>query len=249
MTLNPMDLTGKHILVTGASSGIGRQTAITASRLGARLSLMARNRDRLAETMAALEGDGHASHVFDLTNLGGIADVIKGIVADSGPLDGLVNSAGVGELRPLRLSNPDFLDKVFRINFFPFVELVRCAGNRKHSNPGASFVGISSVAAFRGARAQGAYAASKAAIDAVVRPMAKELADRRVRVNAAAFGMIHTEMYQNFLDVVGSDEALASQYLGVGQTEDAAHVICFLLSDASRFVTGSTLIADGGFLS
>lgn len=247
--INPMDLTGKHILVTGASSGIGRQTAITASRLGARLSLMARNDERLAQTMAALEGHGHLSRVFDLVNLEGLAELVKGIVAENGPLDGLVNSAGVAENRPIRLSNPDFLEKVFRINFFPFVELVRCAGNRKHSNLGASFVGISSVAAFKGAKAQGAYAASKAAIDAVVRPMAKELADRRVRVNAAAFGMIHTDMYQTFLDAGGSDESLADQYLGVGQTEDAANVICFLLSDASRFVTGSTLVADGGFLS
>jgi len=247
---NPMDLSARHVLVTGASSGIGRAACVLASRLGARVSLLARNPEGLQETLSLMDGEDHAFHCCDVAEIGGLEDQVKQIVGTSGPLDGLVHCAGVSTGRPLAMSKPDFVRDVMTVNFFSFVELVRVISRKKNSNQGASLVGVSSVAAFRGGKAQEAYAASKAAIDSVLKPMAKELADRRIRVNAAAFGMVRTHSYQMYLDGGGSDEALGTQqYLGVAEPEDAASVLCFLLSDASRFITGTTLVADGGFLS
>lgn len=248
--INPMDLSAKHILITGASSGIGKATSITAGQLGAKLSLLARSEERLNETLNAIQGNSHHVYSFDLRQLDSIESLVKVIVSENGPLDGMVNCAGIASNRPIKMVKPEFLQEIFSINFFPFVELVRAATKKNMCNDGASFIGISSVAAFKGNKAQGAYSASKAAIDAIIKPMAKELSDRGIRVNTAAFGMIRTDMYKYFLDAGGNDELLkADQYFGVGETEDAANVICFLLSNASRFITGTCLVADGGFLS
>lgn len=248
--INPMNLSAKHILITGASSGIGRATSITASQLGAKLSLVARSSERLNETLDAIQGNIHHVYPFDLRQLDGIESLVKAIVLENGPLDGLVNCAGVASNRPIKMVKPEFLQEMFSINFFPFVELVRAASKKNMCNDGASFVGISSVAAFKGNKAQGAYAASKAATDAIIKPMAKELSDRGIRVNTAAFGMIRTDMYKYFVDAGGNDELLKEdQYLGIGEVDDSANVICFLLSRASRFITGTSLLADGGFLS
>jgi len=248
--INPMDLSGKHILIAGASSGIGQAASILAGNLGARLSLVARSQERLNETLKAITGDAHHAYSFDLRNLEGVDNLVKDIVAVNGPLDGVVNCAGIGANRPIKMLKPEFLQEMFGINFFPFVELVRSTTKKNMCNDGTSFIGISSVAAIRGNKSQGAYSASKAAIDAIIKPMAKEFSNRGIRVNSVAFGMIRTDMYKYFLDAGGNDELLkADQYLGVGETGDAANVICFLLSGASRFITGQCLVADGGFLS
>lgn len=247
--INPMDLTGKHIMVTGASAGIGREICVLASQLGAKISLVGRNKERLDETLSTMEGTGHKAFAFDLTQIDGIEGLLKSIVDEGGKLDGLVNSAGVAIKRPLKMTKPEFVREAFDINFFPFIELVRVAANKRMSNDGASIIGISSVAAAKGGKAQSAYAASKAAIEGALRPMAKELADRRIRVNAIEFGMINTDMYRSFLATGGTDEDLRGQYFGVGETRDAANATCFLLSDAARFITGSIMVVDGGFLS
>ncbi len=247
--INPMELTGKHIMITGASAGIGREVCLLASQLGAKVTLVARSKERLDETLLKMEGGGHKTFVFDLSQIDKIADLVKTIVDEEGKLDGLVNCAGIGVNRPLKVSKPEFVREVFDVNFFPFVELVRIVSGKKYSNDGASIIGISSVAAVKGGKAQGAYAASKAAIEGVLRPMAKELADRRIRVNAIEFGMINTDMYKSFLSSGGTEDDLSSQYFGIGETRDAANSICFLLSDAAKFITGTTLVVDGGFLS
>lgn len=244
-----MELTGKHIIVTGASAGIGNEVCVLASQLGAKVTLVARNKERLDETLSKMEGGGHRAFIFDLTQIDRIADLVKSIVDEEGKLDGLVNCAGIAINRPMKMSKPEFIREAFDVNFFPFMELTRTVSGKKFSNDGASIIGISSVAAVKGGKAQGAYAASKAAIEGALRPMAKEFADRRIRVNAIEFGMINTDMYKGFLSTGGTDEDLRSQYFGVGETRDAANAICFLLSDAAKFITGTTMVVDGGFLS
>lgn len=245
-----MDLSGKHIVVTGASSGIGRATCIQASKLGARISLIARNEDRLKETISLMEGDEHSYYVFDLNEIEGIDGLIARIVQDAGAIDGLVHCAGLGLNRPLKLAKPDFVEKMTIIHYFAFVELMRAASSRKRSNDGASYIGISSVAAVHGNKTQGIYSASKGAMNAVVHPFAKELAPRRIRVNTIAFGMVETEMYKGFLESGGNnDELLREQYLGIIPVEIAGNTICFLLSDAGKYITGGTLNYDAGALS
>lgn len=247
--INPMELTGKHILVAGASSGIGYTTAVLASQLGARLSLVARREDKLNETLKELEGNGHRIYPFDLTQLDGIEGLIKTIVADNGAFDGFVYCAGISPVRPIQITKPEFVQSVFNINLFPYVELIRSIIKKKNCNDNASIIGISSVAAFKPNKTQTAYTASKAAINGMTKVIAKEVADRRIRINAVAFGMIHTKLYDDFL-AAGCDESLLSdQYFGIGNPSDAANVLCFMLSDASKFITGTCLVADGGFLS
>ncbi len=246
---NPMDMSGKHIIVTGASAGIGCAAAILLSQLGAKVSLVARSAERMQSTLLKMEGTAHQCFAVDLANLDGLEPMCKDIVEKSGMIDGFVHCAGIGKNRPIAISKPDFVDETMRLNFYAFLEMARVLSKKKYSCDGASLLAVSSVAALRGDRTQGAYAASKAALCGVIHPMAKEMAVRNIRVNAVAFGMIQTEMYEKFQAAGGNEESLKSQYLGVGSCEDAANAICFLLSDASKFITGTTLVADGGYLS
>lgn len=244
-----LNLDNRHILVTGASSGLGYATALLAAHLGARVSMVARRENKLQETLDALEGKGHGYWLCDLFCLESIEPLIKEITSAAGPLDGLIHCAGIGQNRPLAMTKPDFVRDLMAINFGSFVELIRASAKKKHINDGASIVGVSSVAALKGDKSQAAYAASKAAVNGLVPPLAKELAPRRIRLNAVAFGMMKTEMYRFFQEAGGGGEELRAQYLGLGEPEDAARVLCFLLSDYSRFITGTVIAADGGYLS
>lgn len=245
---NPMRLEGKHILITGASSGIGRNCAIVASRLGAKITVVARREDKLCETISLMDsGQKHAMFAFDLENIDCIADLISEIVLTQGPLDGFCHAAGLATVRPLKLSNNEFLNKIFNINIYAFVELVRCLCLKRNLNNNASIVGISSVAAERGEVAQCAYAASKAAMNGFLQPAAKELAQRGIRINTVSYAMVDTPMYQEFLNLGGNPSLVEKQCLGVIDVESAANVVAFLLSDACKYITGSVLPVHAGY--
>ena len=248
--INPMDLSGRHIVITGASTGIGRATCIQASKLGAKVSLIARSEDKLYETVSLMDGDGHSIYPFDLNSISDIDGLIASIVEADGTIDGLVHCAGLGLNRPLKLAKPDFVEQIMRLNFLAFVELLRAAASKKRSNNGASFVGISSVAAVHGNKTQGVYSASKGAMNSIVHAFAKELAPREIRVNTIAFGMVETDMYKGFLESGGNnEELLQDQFLGIIPVEYAGNAICYLLSDASKYITGGTMNYDAGDLS
>ncbi len=250
---NIVDLTGRQILITGASSGMGRETAILCSKLGAKVVLVARNEVRLQEAMSNLEGDGHAYYSFDLSKVDEIEDFIKMVVSERGAMDGFVHSAGVGSTRPLKLLKPAALREVMEINYFSFVEIIRCLMKKNAYNEGMSIVGISSISSKQGNQTKTAYCASKSAMDASVRCLAKELADKKVRVNAVNPALIKTEIYQQFLNNSGESEdaknIMQRQYLGIGEPIDVANMIVYLLSDAAKFITGSCVDIDGGRLS
>lgn len=248
--INPMELTDKHIIVTGASSGIGRAACIQASKLGARVSLIARDEERLKETLSLMEGKGHAYYIFDLNETDAIDTLISNIVERNGLIDGLVHCAGIANDRPIKYVKPEFVAQMTNIHYFAFVELMRAASSKKRSNDGASFIGISSVASVRGEKTQLAYSGAKGAMNAIVKPVAKELASRGIRVNTIAFGMVETDMYRAFLEKGGrNDDLLKVQYLGIIPVEYAGNAICFLLSDVSKYITGGTLVYDSGGLS
>lgn len=248
--INPMELTGKHVVVTGASSGIGRSACIQASRLGAKVSLIARNEDRLKETLSMMDGENHSYYIFDLKDIDGIDGLISKIVEEDGAVDGLVHCAGWGLNCPLKLAKPEFVSEMTTIHYYAFVELMRAASNKKRSNNGASYVGISSVAAAHGNKAQGIYSGAKGAMNSVVHPFSKELAKKKIRVNTIAFGMVETDMYKGFLESGGNnDELLQEQYMGIIPVEYAGNAICFLLSDAAKYISGGTLNYDAGALS
>ena len=250
---NLVDLSDKTILITGASSGMGRETAVLCSKLGAKVILVARQENRLVETIEALEGDGHNYYSFDLTQLYEIESFIKKIILENGKLDGFVHSAGITSTRPLKSLKLDINRAVMDINYFAFVEFIRCITKRNCFNNGLSIVGISSISAKRGNQAKTAYCASKAAMDAAVKCMAKELAPKGIRVNSVNPALIRTNIYDQFVDKGADSEdaknVLARQYLGLGEPIDVANMIAYLLSNAARFITGSNVDVDGGSLS
>ncbi|MCI9538614.1 MAG: SDR family oxidoreductase [Eubacterium sp.] len=251
---NLVDLKGKRILVTGASSGIGKEIAVLLDRLEAETILVARREENLQEIVTGLQVEKSCYYTADLSELNKIEGLIKQIVAERGPLDGFVHSAGIASSRPLKTIKPDILDQVMKINFYSFVELCRCITARKRfSETGCNIVGISSTGSILGNSSKTAYCASKAAMDAAVRCMAKELANKHIRVNTVAPSFIETDIYDSFLEKgEGSKDVeltMARQYLGLGQPSDVANLTAFLLSEASRFITGSTIGVDGGKLS
>jgi NAD(P)-dependent dehydrogenase (short-subunit alcohol dehydrogenase family) len=248
--VNPMDLTGRRILVTGASGGIGRAIAVTLSQLGARIVAAARNPERLAETLSRLEGEGHRTESFDLSAVDQIPAWLKSLTADTGPLDGLVHSAGVFPIRPLQTTSRKDLADVLSVNFEAAFMLTKGFRQRDCHSERASVVYLSSVAATRGEAGLSAYAASKGALESMTRVLARELARDRIRVNAVAAGLVETAMAGGLRSVVTDEQyqAVVGKYpLGIGAPRDVALAVAFLLAETGRWITGASLIVDGGY--
>lgn len=245
LTYNPFSLKGKSVLVTGASSGIGQKTAIECSRLGAKVIVTARNEIRLRETLAQMQGDGHCLVLADLTN----QEQVGNLAAQINSLDGIVLCAGKGMTLPFQFCTREKYDELFDVNYFAPVELLRLLVKKKKLCQNASVVFVSSIGGNESFNlGNGIYGATKAALSSTMKFCAKELASKKIRVNAVEPGMINTNLIQ---DGAISEEQLRSdmqQYpLGrYGETEDVAWGIVYLLSDASSWVTGHELIIDGG---
>lgn len=244
---NPFSLQNKKILVTGASSGIGRATAIECSKMGARLIITGRNAGRLEEVFSCLEGTDHQMIIADLTRQAELEKVVN----ESDDLSGVVFSAGATMLRPFQFCSSDKVRSIMEINFFSATELCHLlVKNRKLHQSGSSLVFISSVSGIR-ASAPGLsiYSASKGAIDGLIKGIAFDLAPRKIRVNSILPGMIETDLL--FGDDVTKEqleENLEQKYLlkRYGRPEEVAYGAVYLLSDASAWVTGSSLLIDGG---
>lgn len=249
MMINPMELTGKHILITGGSSGIGRQCAIQASRLGARVTLISRREEKLRETIQMMDRpEEHAFYPFDLSQTDQIEALVERIVAERGAADGFCHSAGIGEVRAIKASKPAYVEKMFRIHEFAFVELLRCLVRKGRSNDGASFVGISSISAEGGIISQGVYAAAKASMNGLLGPAAKELAPRGIRINTVAYAMVDTDLYRETLEYNSEyGKVMEQQRLGLIDRDSAANAVMFLLSDACKYITASTLRVYAGY--
>ena len=248
--VNPMDLTGRLILVTGASAGIGRAIAVTLSQLGARVVAAARNPERLAETRSLLEGQGHRTESFDLGALDQIPAWIKSLTADTGPLDGLVHSAGILLVRPLPTTSRKDLADVLSVNFEAAFMLTKGFRQRGCHTERASVVYLSSVMASHGQAGLAAYAASKGALESMTRVLAREMARDRIRVNAVAAGMVETSMVGGLRSVVTDEQyqAIVGKYpLGIGEPWDVAFAVAFLLAETGRWITGASLVVDGGY--
>jgi NAD(P)-dependent dehydrogenase (short-subunit alcohol dehydrogenase family) len=249
--INQFDFTDKRILITGAGTGIGKETAKLLSKSGAKVILIDINEDLLKETFSCLTGKGHQFIVYDVSNLDGIEHLIKNKVAAKAGLDGFVNCVGIRSRRPLSMITPKALNEIMNVNFGSFIEFVRWITKKNYFNRGLSIVAISSISSQTGGASVTAYAASKAATDSAIRCLAKELAHKGIRLNSVVPAQINTPAYQDLMKMKGSlkDETLTRQYLGLGEPVDVANAIAFLLSDSSRFITGAAIPVDGGFLS
>lgn len=246
--IQPMELTKKNLLITGGSSGIGRQCAIQASRLGARVTLIARNEEKLRETVSLMERpEEHAYYPFDLARTEEIEPLIGRIAAQRGPFDGFCHAAGIATVRLLKMSKPAFVEKMFRIHAGAFIEITRCLSLKQNLRDGASLVGISSLAAQKGNVSQGAYAAAKASMNGFIEPAAKELAVRKIRVNTVAYAMVDTAMFEEFLACGGDEKIMQKQLLGTIDVESAANAVMFLLGDACPYITAAVLPVYAGY--
>ena len=249
-----IQMKGKHILITGGASGIGRQTAIRLSELGARVSLMDLQEEGLKETLSMLSGEGHSIHTADLSKVEELEPLVVGIVKETGAFDGYVQCAGIVKNLPLINYKFERLHKTMLVNFYSYFEIVRILSKKGRFNEGMSIVGISSIAATHGATAQAAYGASKAAMDGAMRCLAKELGAKGIRLNTVQPAATNTAMYKEYVELkAGMNEtevmlqANPRQYLGMNDPADVANAIIFLLSPASRKITGVMLPVDGGF--
>lgn len=245
---NPFSLEGKKILITGASSGIGADTAIECSRMGASVVITGRNEDRLAQTLASLDtsfGVTHQMIVADLTDESSLNSLVEQI--DN--LDGLVNNAGVNRVKPVTFIKQDDLDYVFQSNTWAAVNLTRMLCKKKKLKKNGSIVFTSSVSAFFNAPGRALYAGSKAALTAFMRSFAVELADKGIRANAVHPGMVETKLIAENLTEEELQNNLKEYPLNrFGKPQDVAWAIIYLLSEASSWVTGTSMVVDGGFL-
>ena len=248
---NPMDLTGMKILVTGASSGLGRASAVLMSQLGARVLLVARSAERLQETFASLEGEGHQRLVYDLSEVDGIPAMLTEQAGSFGKLDGVVHAAGILSTRPLRVSSPEVFESIYRVNVVAAGQLLR--GITKRSvvgEEGCSVVLVGSVTSSVGAPGLAAYSASKSGLLGLMRSAALELAPSHVRVNAVLPGQFESPMADQQWKSLTEEQVAqigAMHPLGIGKAEDVANCVAFLISPAARWVTGSCLAVDGGY--
>lgn len=242
-----IDLSAKTIIITGAGSGIGRETAIRASKQGAKVNMIDLSEEGLKETLSCLEGDGHKYFVADLTNLDIIAGIVKEIAENNGLIDGLVHCAGISSRKPLNVLTKDGFSKVMDVNFYSFVELMRQACKKKNFSEGGSVVVMSSISSIRGYKAKTEYCVSKAAIDAFVRCMALELADRKIRVNSVMAAAVNTPLAMKARAMNAAIGASSFESpLGMTEPYEVANTILFLLSNATKTITGTSILIDGG---
>lgn len=237
----------RKIVVAGASSGLGRAAALSLAEAGAELVLLGRNEQRLRDISDRT--GGHRWMSVDLTSDNAADEAIRAIAAD-GPIYGVFHSAGTSLVAPMRMTKAAQIQDLFGAAVFGALGVARAISRKGVMHDGGSVVFMSSVSALRGRRGMVAYSASKAATSGMVRALAVELADRSIRVNAITAGAIETEMHHDFANSVS--EEMVRNYrnlhpLGFGRAEDIAQAVMFLLSDASRWITGIDLPVDGGY--
>jgi NAD(P)-dependent dehydrogenase (short-subunit alcohol dehydrogenase family) len=242
---HPFSLSGRTVLVTGATAGIGRQTALSVAQMGARVIVTGRNAGRLTATHTQLEGSGHVAIAADLAD----EKERERLVGELPALDGIAHCAGVTLLHPFKFSDERRYREVYSINVEAPLFLTQRLFKHKRLANGGSIVFIASLGAFIGARGHSIYAGSKAAIVGIMRVLAHELAGNRIRVNCVSPGMVKTEVVDGFAhqvsaEVVAADEARYP--LGYGTPEDVANTVVFYLAPASKWITGTNLIMDGG---
>ncbi len=242
MSASPYSLEGRTILVTGASSGIGRACAVMTAQMGARLILTGRDEVRLQETLTALEGTGHVARTLDLNDPAACSEWVRTV----DPIDGLVYAAGIAQVAPFRMMSERHIQSQMDINFKAPILLTQALLKSKKINAGASLVYVAAVADRTAPVGSATYAASKAALITAVRSLALEVARQRIRANCVSPGYVRTPMFDQMKATASVDELVKLAPLGMIEPEEVAQSAVYLLSEASRWVTRSNLVVDSG---
>lgn len=245
---NPFSLEGKTILVTGASSGIGRGTAIECSKMGAQIVLSGRNERRLQETLTSLKGEGHVVVSGDLNE----EDVRQEIVSKMPAINGVVHCAGISQIKMAKFMDLASLESIFQTNVFSPLMLNTLLLKKKKIQKNSSIIFISSISGvYRSQVGEGGYGATKAALAGFVKSLALELSAQGIRVNTIHPGVVETPLLEVSNGTFGEEELenLRQKYplKRFGKPEDIARCAVYLLSDASNWMTGSSILIDGGF--
>ena len=244
--LNPFTLEGKTILITGASSGIGKAVAQECAAAGATCIITARNEERLTATLSSLDGEGHQYMLADLSN----SESIEAIVEQMPKLDGVVSCAGIVETKMLKFTEEDDLLRLFNTNAFSSIRLIRTLVQQKKLKKEASIVIISSISGVRCGYLGGSiYGATKGALEGFTKATALELAPQKIRVNTITPGMVETSLLK---DSEIDSELLEADKLKYplkryGNPEEVGYSAVYLLSDATKWMTGTSLLIDGGY--
>lgn len=242
---NPFSLEGKTILVTGASSGIGKRIAIRTSEMGASVVITGRNEERLADTISKLDaGHSHQKIAWDLSE----TETVKDFVAQLPVLDGIVMDAAIFDTTIARHLKLEKMHKMFNTNTFANIALVQAMLKQKKLKAGSSVVFISSVASTRPYKGNALYSATKGAINSFSKVLAVELGVQKIRVNCIHPGIVKTVADPKDWAVTKEElSAEEARYpLGFGEPDDIAYAVVYLLSDAAKWVTGGDMIVDGG---
>lgn len=242
-----ISLSNKKILITGASSGIGRATAILFSNLGAELLITGRNKENLLDTYDKL--DKSTQHQMICADLSSTSD-IKSLITEIASLDGVVHCCGKVLPIPVKFIKEEQLYDIMNVNYFSAVNIISELLKQKKLNNNGSIVFISSVSTLHAYFGGAPYISSKAALEGFSKTLALELVPKKIRVNVLQPALVKTAIFDSTIDAAIDNEEmkkLISRYpLGIGEPEDIANALAFFVSDASKWVTGSTLKMDGG---
>lgn len=241
-TQSAFSLEGKVVLVTGASSGLGKQIAISCARRGARVVITGRDGSRLQQTFDLLDGEGHMQVLAEQTLTQDRTALVKAIPA----LNGIVHCAGKQMLSPIRLLSEALMTQMYEVNFLAPVMLTQQLLQAKKLAPGSSMVFMLSTSAHIGTSAVGPYSAMKSGLLGIIRCLAMEQGKHRMRVNGISPSVVPTTMWGDDEQSAPLQAQRARHPLGLGTPEDVANAAIYLLSDASRWVTGTSLVMDGG---
>jgi NAD(P)-dependent dehydrogenase (short-subunit alcohol dehydrogenase family) len=256
--MDRFSLLNKNIIVTGATSGIGRVCAVECAKMGATIIILGRNSDRLLEVCAEINEVSkdnikgkHLIYSIDLLNdLSSLGTIIDDVVIKLGKIDGFIHAAGIEKTLPISAMKEGDYENILKVNAISGFDLAKVVSKKKNSAEKGSFVFISSITAVIGRVGVVGYAASKGALVAGAKSMALELASKNITVNCISPGTILTPMMVKYLDSLPEEEKIKRKDgfpLGLGEPNDVANLAIFLLSDASKWITGQNMIVDGGY--
>ena len=245
-------LAGGVYLITGASSGLGKATANLVAQCGGKVILSGRDSVRLENVKSGLLGSGHQISKINFNEIDNVTEWVKKLAEENGALSGVFHAAGMELVRPIRMIKQEQLDEIFGSSIFAAFGIAKALAQRGVMQEGGSLVLMSSVAGSSGQIGMTAYSAAKASIDGLVRSLAVELATKKIRVNSIVAGAVNTEMHQRLtrgLDEIAIKNYQRTHLLGFGEPEDISNAVIFLLSAASRWITGTSMVVDGGYLA